>query len=173
MALKLPLSQLGLYSREKELSTLLECFRRVKGNSDAADDAAGKSLGSSEFVLVAGRAGTGKSSLITKLRDAGTSYSSRPIFVSGKFDDTSAAAGRPFEALRTAFAEVVEVIMDIYDEAEWKRMGEAIRKTVGSEGIEVLGKLVPGVHKLIGEKEDDETASTVLHAPNRLNSRMR
>jgi predicted ATPase len=60
--------------------------------------------------------------------------------------------------------------MDIHDEAEWKRMGETIRKTVGSEGLEVLGKLFPGVHRLIGEKEDDETSSTAHNVPHRLNS---
>jgi predicted ATPase len=71
MALKLPLSELGIYGREKELSILMACFRRVKGNNiDAADAAAGTSL--PEFVLVAGRAGTGKSTLIRKLRDFGT-----------------------------------------------------------------------------------------------------
>jgi predicted ATPase len=60
MALKLPVSELDIYGREKELSILMACFRRVKGNNiDAADAAAGKSL--PEFVLVAGRAGTGKS----------------------------------------------------------------------------------------------------------------
>lgn len=63
--LKLPLSELGLYKREKELATLLDCYRRVsRGNSDAADAAAGISLGSSECVLVEGRSGTGKSALV-------------------------------------------------------------------------------------------------------------
>jgi predicted ATPase len=61
--------------------------------------------------------------------------------------------------------------MDIHDEAEWKIMRETIHKTVGSEGIEVLGKLVPGVHRLIGESEDDETSSTAhINVPHRLNS---
>jgi predicted ATPase len=62
-----------------------------------------------------------------------------------------------------------EVIMDIHVEAEWKRMGETIRKTVESEGLEVLGKLVPRVHRLIGEKKDDETSSTAHNVPRRLN----
>jgi predicted ATPase len=61
--------------------------------------------------------------------------------------------------------------MDIHDEAEWEIMRETIHKTVGSEGLEVLGKLVPGVHRLIGESEDDETSSTGhINVPHRLNS---
>jgi len=154
-------SELGLYGREDELSVLQECYRRVEGGG--VDAAAGGGL--SEIVLVSGGAGTGKSALVQKLSDIGhNKTTSGPLFVSGKFDDPRTTTGQPYAALCSALGELVELIMVTCSEADRKRMGEAINKAVRSEGLEVLEKMVPGIHKLVVCEEEEDASVTASDA---------
>lgn len=153
-AIKLRLSELGLYGREHELSIFQECYHRVEGNNSDDGDSRGAH---SEVVLVSGGAGTGKSTLVLKAANdimnaiiSDRDMRSGPIYVSGKFVDQRKTTGqRPYAAVCAAFSELVKRISDAYDETKRRQMGEEIHKAIGSGGLEVLETVVPGAQRLL------------------------
>jgi serine/threonine protein kinase len=80
-----------LYGREREIETLLGAFDRVVAN------------GATEFVLVSGYAGIGKSSVVNELQKA--LVSPRGLFASGKFDQYKRDI--PYATLAQAFQSLV------------------------------------------------------------------
>lgn len=170
--IKLRLSELGLYGRDKELSILKEFCHRVEGNGskkeleEAADGATCHQQ--SELVLVSGGAGTGKSTLVQKLGDGGDS--SGFIFVSGKFDDQRETTGKPYSAISVAFRDLLQRITDVCDEADRRQMGEEIHKAIGSGGVEVLETVAVGVQRLVlGENDKGEESNVATASAEALN----
>jgi predicted ATPase/predicted signal transduction protein with EAL and GGDEF domain len=120
-----------LYGRGPELSTLLGAFDRV-------------AAGSSEIVLVSGRAGIGKTSLVHDIHRPVTIR--RAYFASGKFDQMN--RDRPFSALVDALQDLVEQLLTESPEVveAWR---EAIREAVGNNG-RVLIDVIPALEHITG-----------------------
>ena len=159
--IKLRLSELGLYGREEELALLKRSYSRIeKCCNDGADAAAGDVGSSAGVVFVSGTAGSGKSALVMKLCEDISNGNSGPLFVSGKFDDPRATTGQPYAALRRASGQLTKDIVEFCDETDRKLMGERINKALGTEGLDVLEKVVPGVKELVASEEKD-TENTI------------
>src|SRR3984957_12107934 len=121
-----------LYGREGEIATLLAAFDRVVMH------------GRSEFVLVSGYSGIGKSSVVNELHKV--IVLPRGIFISGKFDlrlrDT------PHSTLAQAFQGLIQQLQNSQanDIARWR---DAIKEAVGNQG-RLLTDLIPDLVRLIG-----------------------
>jgi predicted ATPase len=122
-----------LYGREREVETLLQAFERV-------------TTGQSEFLLVAGYSGIGKSSLVQEIYKPITAK--RGYFISGKFDQYQ--RNIPYSAIIQAFKELLKQLLTETDAqlAEWK---EKILSAVGANG-RVIIEIIPEVELIIGEQ---------------------
>ena len=121
-----------LYGRTKELNVLLEAFTRVRN-------------GSSEVVLVAGEAGSGKSKVAESLRDPVTSTEVGGHFVAGKYDQLR--LNESFSAISDAFNKLAE-IMSVTDYSESKR--NDMNEYLGADSA-LLCNLVPSLSIFLGQ----------------------
>ena len=120
-----------LYGRDAELAALIE----------AVD---GVALGRAQFLLIAGRSGIGKSSLVREVM--------RPVagrrghLVSGKFDQLS--RGTPYLAIGQACEELVRKLLgETAERVEfWRR---TLLEAMGPSAQVVLD-VVPGLERLVG-----------------------
>ena len=122
-----------LYGREREVETLLQAFEQV-------------TTGQSEFLLVAGYSGIGKSSLVQEIYKPITAK--RGYFISGKFDQYQ--RNIPYSAIIQAFKELTKQLLTETDAqlAEWK---EKILSAVGANG-RVIIDIIPEVELIIGQQ---------------------
>jgi serine/threonine protein kinase len=122
-----------LYGREREVETLLQAFERV-------------TTGQSEFLLVAGYSGIGKSSLVQEIYKPITAK--RGYFISGKFDQYQ--RNIPYSAIIQAFKELTKQLLTETDAqlVEWK---DKILIAVGANGRVIL-EIIPEVELIIGEQ---------------------
>mmetsp|Transcript_3171 Transcript_3171/g.7013 ORF Transcript_3171/g.7013 Transcript_3171/m.7013 type:complete len:614 (+) Transcript_3171:53-1894(+) len=129
---------LKLYGRETELAILRDAEDRLM------DENRGSEMGSkTEVILIAGRSGTGKSSLLRQAMS-----DSRGIFVVGKFDQLQSM--QPYSALVEAFDQVVHSILAEGSDAVANIKGH-ILKAVGTNG-KVLTDVIPSLGRIIGEQ---------------------
>jgi predicted ATPase/class 3 adenylate cyclase/tRNA A-37 threonylcarbamoyl transferase component Bud32 len=122
-----------LYGREREVEALLQAFERVTS-------------GQSEFLLVAGYSGIGKSSLVQEIYKPITAK--RGYFISGKFDQYQ--RNIPYSAIIQAFKELTKQLLTETDAqlVEWK---EKILSAVGANGRVIL-EIIPEVELIIGQQ---------------------
>jgi predicted ATPase/class 3 adenylate cyclase/GAF domain-containing protein len=122
-----------LYGREREVEALLQAFERV-------------TTGQSEFLLVAGYSGIGKSSLVQEIYKPITAK--RGYFISGKFDQYQ--RNIPYRAIIQALKELLKQLLTETDAqlAEWKAK---ILTAVGTNG-RVIIDIIPEVELIIGEQ---------------------
>lgn len=122
-----------LYGREHEVGRLLAAFDRVSAKAE------------SEFVLVSGYAGVGKSSIVNELR---RKQAATPGFsAAGKADQFRRDI--PYGSLAQAFQGLVRWILG-RDEAEVGRWRCALAEALGPGG-ELMVNLVPELGFVIGE----------------------
>lgn len=125
-----------LYGREKELRALASVFERV-----ARD-------GSTEFVLVSGYSGIGKSSLVEDFHQTMSWAGGR--FASGKFDQFQRDI--PYATIAQCMQTVVQQILD-EGESEIGKWRKRIQDAVGPLGRLVLD-LIPELERVIGPQPD-------------------
>jgi PAS domain S-box-containing protein len=112
-----------LYGRERQLAELLEAFEQV-------------GAGPSQFLLVSGYAGVGKTSLIRELYRPSVSRHGR--FIAGKFDQVTSV---PYGALLQAFRELIQQILT-EDEDQVSAWRTRLTEGLG-QGTCVLTEVVP------------------------------
>ena len=120
------------YGRERQLARLLEAFERV-------------GAGPSQFLLVSGYAGVGKTSLIRELYKPSVGRHGR--FIAGKFDQVASV---PYGALLRAFRDLLQQILTEDEEqvAAWR-----VRLTEGlGHGTSVLAEVVPEFASILGSQ---------------------
>jgi PAS domain S-box-containing protein len=123
-----------LYGRENAIELLLRAFERVAGD------------GITEFVLVSGHSGVGKSSVVNELREA--LVPRRSLFASGKFDQYKRDI--PYATLAHAFQSIAGQILTQSD-AEVFRWRTSLLEAVGLNG-QLIVRLVPEIELIIGEQ---------------------
>ena len=123
-----------LYGREREIDALLAAFDRVVVG------------GATEFVLVSGYSGIGKSSVVNELHKA--LVPPRGLFAAGKFDQYKRDI--PYTTLAQAFQTLVRQIL-AKSEAEVAQWRDALREAVGPNG-ELIVNLIPEVEFVIGKQ---------------------
>ncbi len=123
-----------LYGREQPVATLRAAFDRVAER------------GRMGVVLIAGRSGIGKSSVVHALR--GQVVPPRGLFVAGKFDQSR--RDLPYASLSEAFRTLVDRILEqpAPHRDHWRR---ALREAVGGNGA-LMTVLVPNLALLIGDQ---------------------
>ncbi len=122
-----------LYGREKEVSIILDSFKKVAN-------------GSLELLLISGRSGIGKSVLINEINKPITEYNG--YFISGKYDSFKRSI--PYRAITQAFQSLIGQILSEPQELVllWK---EKILNSVGVNG-KIIIEFIPELESLIGEQ---------------------
>jgi PAS domain S-box-containing protein len=123
-----------LYGREAAIEALVAGFDRLVAGSKT------------EFVLVAGYSGIGKSSVVNELHKV--LVPPRGLFAAGKFDRYKRDV--PYATLAQAFQSLVHRILG-KDDAELGRWREAMLEAVGTNG-QLMINLIPELTAIIGEQ---------------------
>jgi predicted ATPase len=123
-----------LYGREHEIKTLLGAFDRVVTD------------GATEFVLVCGYSGVGKSSVVNELHQA--LVPSRGFFASGKSDQHKRDI--PYATLAQAFRSLVRPLLGA-SEIELGRWRDSLSEALGLNG-QLIVSLVPELELVIGKQ---------------------
>jgi len=120
-----------LYGREAEVDALVTSFERI-------------STGATEFVLVSGYSGVGKTALVNEVHKP-ISHK-RGYFISGKFDQFK--RNMPYMALAQAFQELMRQLLTESDEKieAWR---EKLLRALGANG-QVIIDVIPEVERVIG-----------------------
>jgi predicted ATPase/signal transduction histidine kinase len=120
-----------LYGREAELDILIQVFDRV-------------GQGTSEFLLVSGSPGIGKSVLINEIQRPVTEK--RGVFITGKFDQFQRDI--PYSAMIDAFQELIKSLLGANEQIirQWR---EKILEQVGANG-QVVIDVIPALRYIIG-----------------------
>jgi PAS domain S-box-containing protein len=123
-----------LYGREKEITTLLDAFKRVA------------TTGKVEFMLVTGYSGIGKSCLVQELYKPITAR--RGYFISGKFDQFQ--RNIPYSAIVTAFRGLIRQLLGEPQEQlqVWR---EKLLQVLGNNG-KIIIDVIPEVELIIGQQ---------------------
>ena len=123
-----------LYGREPEIDGLIAAFNRVVKQ------------GRTEFVLVSGYSGIGKSSVVNELHKA--LLPSRGLFAAGKFDQYK--RNIPYATLAQAFQSLVRQLLSKND-AELGHWRRALLEALGPNG-QLMVNLIPELALIIGEQ---------------------
>ncbi len=123
-----------LYGREPEICVMLAAFNRVVAH------------GVSEFVLVSGYSGIGKSAVVNELHKA--LVSPRGLFASGKCEQYKRDI--PYATLAQAFQTLVRIILG-KSEAEVSSWRDALREALGPNGGLIVN-LIPEMELIIGKQ---------------------
>ncbi len=122
-----------LYGREGEIATIVAAFDRI-------------AAGGSEFLLVSGSSGTGKSALVHEVHKPLTEK--HGVFIAGKFDQYQRDV--PFYAWQRAFEEFCNLLLKEDEESlSWWRV--RIASALGGIG-KVIADVVPSIELIIGEQ---------------------
>jgi predicted ATPase len=124
----------ALHGRQPEIDRLLAAFGRVVAG------------GPTEFVLVSGYSGIGKSSVVNELHKA--LVPPRGLFASGKFDQYKRDI--PYATLAQAFQSLVRPLLG-KSEAELDRWRDALREALG-QNAQLIVHLVPELEFVIGKQ---------------------
>ncbi|ABD04895.1 serine/threonine protein kinase and signal transduction histidine kinase [Rhodopseudomonas palustris HaA2] len=123
-----------LYGRDAEINAILAAYHRAA------------STGVTEWVLISGYSGAGKSSTVKELRKSLTP--SNGCFISGKFDQYKRDI--PFATLAQAFHSLVRQILGQDSEA-LARWRTSLQAALGDHG-ELMVNLVPDLSLVIGDQ---------------------
>ncbi|ACF00912.1 ATP-binding region ATPase domain protein [Rhodopseudomonas palustris TIE-1] len=123
-----------LYGREGEINAILSAYHRAA------------STGTTEWVLISGYSGAGKSSVVSELRKS--LAPTNGWFIAGKFDQYKRDI--PFATLAQAFRSLVRQILGL-DCGELDQWRTALQEAVGEHG-ELMVNLVPDLALVIGEQ---------------------
>lgn len=123
-----------LYGREREVETLRAAFGRVVAS------------GRSEFLLVAGYSGVGKSAVVNELHRL--LVRPRGLFASGKYDQYK--RGIPYSTLAQAFESLIHQLLG-KSEADLDTWRRALQDALGANGQLIAG-LLPALKLVIGEQ---------------------
>src|SRR5271163_4490141 len=123
-----------LYGREPEVSALLAAFDRVVAQ------------GATEFILVSGYSGVGKSSVVNELHKV--LVPPRGLFAAGKFDQYKRDV--PYATLAQAFQILVRQIL-VKSEAEVVKWRDTLLEALGPNG-QLIVDIIPEVEFVIGKQ---------------------
>jgi predicted ATPase len=127
-----------VFGRNQELSSLKECYRRSVS-------------GDTEFVLISGHAGVGKSFLAYEFGKH--VIVSGGIFLSGKFDQLQ--QGKPFSALATAFNNYCDMLLQNSAlQPVREAMASELKSSLGRE-VYYLTKIIPCLNDILGSNQSD------------------
>ena len=120
-----------LYGRETEIEMLINGFERA-------------AMGTSEFLLVSGYSGIGKSSLIHEIRKPITGK--KGYFISGKFNQFE--KNSPYYGITQAFKELIKQLLAQSQHSldNWK---QRLLDAMGSNG-QVIVDIIPELEQIIG-----------------------
>lgn len=123
-----------LYGREKEIEVLMNTFGRVcKGHS--------------EFILVSGFSGIGKSALINEIQKP--IVQEKGYFISGKYDQFQ--RNIPYSAIIQSFRDLLKQILTESPD-KIKKWKEDFLKNLGSNG-QVIVNVLPELEFIIGKQK--------------------
>ena len=127
-----------VFGRNQEISSLKECYRRSVSDN-------------TEFALISGHAGIGKSFLAYEFGKH--VIMSGGIFLSGKFDQLQ--QGKPFSALATAFNGYCHMLLQSRElQPTRELMASKLKSSLGRE-VYYLTKIIPHLNDILGFEQSD------------------
>lgn len=124
-----------IYGRNIEQTGIMAAFERA-------------SSGKAELILIGGRAGVGKSTLVYQLHDS--IVGKRGFFISGRCEQFQ--SNEPYYALVTAFSSLMRQLM--FEGEERLRYWRGKLKSALGKNAAVIAEIIPDVAKLTGEIPD-------------------
>lgn len=140
-----------LYGREQEIQTLLSSFELA-------------SLGNTELLLIAGRGGIGKSSLVHEIYKPITQK--RGYFISGQFDQLKRDI--PYSALIQAFRDLVQQILTESNISLINWQSKLLEEL--GEQAQLVVELIPELTRIIGSQLALVPLDSASENENRFNS---
>lgn len=122
-----------LYGRETELNQILDQFKEV-------------STGKTSLVLVSGKSGIGKTSLVNEIKKPVTE--SRGYFISGKFDLLKRTI--PYRAISQSFQSLFQQILT-ENESSIQKWRTSLLKSLGNNAKLIID-LIPELESILGEQ---------------------
>jgi predicted ATPase len=152
-----------LYSREREIETLLAAFERVaSGQEKRVSHGNPPTPPRSEVMLLSGYSGVGKSALV---REVYKFLAQQPgYFISGKFDELQ--RNIPYSGLIQAFRELIKQLLT-ESESRLNQWKEKLLDAFGPNS-QVLIHVIPEVELIVG-KQPPMTVLSSKEFPNRFN----
>ncbi len=123
-----------LYGREKEVNTLLKKFKKV---SDRENN-------SSQFILISGYSGIGKSRLVGEIYKPITE--AKGYFINGKFEQYQ--RNTPYIAFRQAWEELIDYLL-VEPEDSLKQWREKILAVLG-DNAQIIIDVIPKLELILG-----------------------
>lgn len=125
-----------LYARDKEIERLMDSFHQVAHK------------GFSQYMLIAGYSGIGKSALVKEIHRPLTK--SRGNFITGKYEQYN--KNTPFNAILSAFTSLIRLIITEPEEVinDWK---EKLQQALGANG-RVMTDVIPELEYIIGKQPE-------------------
>ena len=123
-----------LYGRDPEITRLLASFDRMAAS------------GTTEFVVVSGYSGVGKSAVVSEVHKSLAAR--RGLFASGKFDQQK--GNMPYATLAQAFRTLVRQVL-AKSEAEVEDWRHLLQYALGGNG-QLIISLIPELELIIGEQ---------------------
>jgi len=148
-----------LYDREEEHQKLIEAFQRVVSSSTTNNH-------KSEFILLSGKSGTGKTALAQKLRTHVMSQDG--FFVTGKFDQLQKSD--PYAALVSAFTEYFTLLTNNTDINHRYKVESNIRTRLHAD-LQILIDMIPAIGIVLGDSSQKQAISNLRGAES--NTRLR
>lgn len=135
---------LGQHDFSNRWQMLDELFGRISETARLADAFERVRQGASEFVLIAGHSGVGKTSLVHELRE--TVAVEKGYFIEGKFDQIQ--RGVPYSGWSSLFGNLAEKWIT-EDRQRLEERRTAILAVVGESG-QVWIEQIPGLGRIVG-----------------------
>lgn len=127
-----------VYGREIEYAQIIEAFRWA-------------SLGATEYILISGQAGIGKTTLVNSaLMQISREHS---YVISGKFDQFQQDI--PYEAFIQSFRQLIRKLLTEH-KSELEKWRRTLFKAMGVQAA-VLAEVIPELHHLVGVTEKPES----------------
>ncbi|MEZ2276038.1 MAG: AAA family ATPase [Microcoleus sp.] len=160
-----------LYGREAQIDSLLAAFRRLAAREEQEVESNNPTTtqkqnypqqGQTQFILISGASGIGKSALVQELYKLITQK--RGYFIAGKFDQLQRDI--PYQALVGAFQELVRQLLT-ETPAQLQQCQEKIQRALGING-QIIIDVIPEVELIIG-KQNPVPELPPTEAQNRFN----
>ncbi len=141
-----------LYGREQTIQTLLQAFEEISSTATLQ----------SQFILIAGYSGIGKSSLVQELYKPISQK--RAYFTSGKFDQFQRTT--PYSAIVEAFSRLIQQVLT-ESESQLQQWRESLIGALGTNS-QVIINVIPALELIVGAQPPSPTLAPA-ESQNRFN----
>ena len=105
-----------------------------------------------EIVIISGKPGTGKSTLVNSMRPIVSMEKPKSFFISGKFEERNHNTRGPFDVFVTAFSRYVNKLLDTDDDLLIDMVKDAMKARVKGDR-KILIRAIPAMEQLLVKQQ--------------------